>query len=182
MTLISVFNFQRTISKCLTCSSNISSDSPLHKNHLIPGNKPNQEAPLGPLDPLNVALQRIRELELELAQTKLAHVEAECKSQDLNHQLNTTLTEIQTNRSSTWQPWLSKTINSIQEKVTTRRDLPTFQSYAVGQTTDSGAVLTHSESPKRKPPLCHTASLNRNSFDVRKNDSAIHKEARNSLK
>lgn len=127
-----------------------------------------------------MALQRVRELELELAQTKLAHVEAECKNQDLNHQLNTTLTEIQTNRGS-WQPWLSKTINSIQEKVTTRRDVPTFQSYAVGHTTDNSAVLPP-ESPKRKPPLSHTSSLNRNSFDVRKNDSVSHKEARNSLK
>lgn len=149
---------------------------------MIPGHKQaNQEAPLGPLDPLNVALQRVRELELELAQTKLAHVEAECKNQDLNHQLNTTLTEIQTNhRGTSWQPWLSKTINSIQEKVTTRRDVPSFQSYAVGQTDNSG--ITQSESPKRKPPLSHTSSLNRNSFDVRKNDSAVHKEARNSLK
>lgn len=149
---------------------------------MIPGNNiPNEDAPLGPLDPLNVALLRVRELELELAQTKLAHVEAECKNQDLNHQLNTTLTEIQTNRGS-WQPWLSKTINSIQEKVTTRRDVPTFQSYAVGHTTDNMAALPPSESPKRKPPLSQTSSLNRNSFDVRKNDSAVHKEARNSLK
>ncbi|XP_037044967.1 rab GTPase-activating protein 1-like isoform X2 [Bradysia coprophila] len=170
----------RTISKCLTCSSNISPDSPLHKHYQLSGNnKPNMDAPLGPLDPLNVALQRVRELELELAQTKLAHVEAECKNQDLNHQLNTTLTEIQTNRGS-WQPWLSKTINSIQEKVTTRRDTPTFQSYAIGPTADN--VFAQSESPKRKPPLSHTSSLNRNSLDIRKNDSAIHKEARNSLK
>lgn len=128
-----------------------------------------------------MALQRVRELELELAQTKLAHVEAECKNQDLNHQLNSTLTEIQTNRGS-WQPWLSKTINSIQEKVTTRRDAPSFQSYAVGQTTDNSVGLNPPDSPKRKPHLTHTASLNRNSFDIRKNDSTIHKEARNSLK
>ncbi|KAJ6641996.1 Rab GTPase-activating protein 1 [Pseudolycoriella hygida] len=142
----------RTISKCLTCSSNISSDSPLHKQHLIGSNNhTNEDAPLGPLDPLNTALQRVRELELELAQTKLAHVEAECKNQDLNHQLNTTLTEIQTNRGS-WQPWLSKTINSIQEKVSTRRDTPTFQSYA----NDGSVVHAQSESPKRKPPLSHT--------------------------
>ncbi|KAH8365912.1 hypothetical protein KR093_007305 [Drosophila rubida] len=77
------------------------------------------EAPLGPLDPLNAAAQRIRELELELAQAKLAQVEAECKNQDLNHQLSNTLSELQTNRNS-WQPWLSKTFNSLQEKVTTR--------------------------------------------------------------
>lgn len=97
------------------------------------------DAPLGPLDPLNVALQRIRELELELAQTKLAHVEAECKNQDLNHQLNTTLAEIQSNR-NTWQPWLSKTINSIQEKVSTRRDVPSFQSYTGSESNIAASV------------------------------------------
>lgn len=91
------------------------------------------DAPLGPLDPLNVALQRVRELELELAQTKLAHVEAECKNQDLNHQLNNTMTEMTNTNRSSWQPWLSKTINSIQEKVTTRRDqVANFQSYTAG--------------------------------------------------
>lgn len=89
------------------------------------------DAPLGPLDPLNVALQRVRELELELAQTKLAHVEAECKNQDLNHQLNSTMSEMTNTNRSSWQPWLSKTINSIQEKVTPRRDqVATFQSYS----------------------------------------------------
>lgn len=51
---------------------------------------------------------------------------------DLNHQLNSTLTEMNSNRSS-WQPWISKTLNSIQEKVATRRDMPTFQSYIPAQ-------------------------------------------------
>lgn len=79
-------------------------------------------------------------MELELAQTKLAHVEAECKNQDLNHQLNSTLTEIQsTNNRNSWQPWLSKTINSIQEKVGNRRDqMATFQSY----TTPGGTLVS----------------------------------------
>lgn len=127
------FFFQGVISNCSACSLKLSvTSSPNYKslnigNHHI-SSSDQYDAPLGPLDPLNIALQRVRELELELAQTKLAHVEAECKNQDLNHQLNTTLTEIQSNRSS-WQPWLSKTINSIQEKVTTKRDLPSFQSY-----------------------------------------------------
>ena len=35
---------------------------------------------------LGGALERVRELELELAQTKLALVETECKNQDLTHQ------------------------------------------------------------------------------------------------
>jgi len=109
------------------------------------------EHPLGPLDPLNAASQRIRELELELAQAKLAQVEAECKNQDLNHQLSNTLSELQTNRNS-WQPWLSKTFNSLQEKVTTRgghRDngsggpMPSFQSY-MGQ---APTTLSEASSP-----------------------------------
>lgn len=84
-----------------------------------------------------MATDRIRELELELAQTKLAHVEAQCRNQDLNHQLNTTLTEIQNHRTS-WQPWLSKTFTSLQEKVSsTRRDVPTFQAYTSNSPTPS---------------------------------------------
>ena len=39
-----------------------------------------------PLNPLDTALGRVKELELELAQTKLALVETECKNQDLTHQ------------------------------------------------------------------------------------------------
>ncbi|XP_058839083.1 rab GTPase-activating protein 1-like isoform X2 [Topomyia yanbarensis] len=132
----------KTVSLCSKCSSSIPKSSPLHKSYgknLQNSNNENnndqtihQENNLGPLDPLLIATQRIRELELELAQTKLAQVEAECKNQDLHHQLNATLTEMQTHRSS-WQPWFSKTLNSIQEKVVTRRDvnapIPTFQSY-----------------------------------------------------
>ena len=37
-------------------------------------------------EPLDTALARVKELELELAQTKLALVETECKNQDLTHQ------------------------------------------------------------------------------------------------
>uniref|UniRef100_A0A0K8TSK8 Putative rab gtpase-activating protein 1-like isoform x3 n=1 Tax=Tabanus bromius TaxID=304241 RepID=A0A0K8TSK8_TABBR len=133
----------KTVANCQKCSSNIAPSSPLHKtfgNAMQTNNKNEQQPQLGPLDPLNIALQRIRELELELAQTKLAQVEAECKNQDLNHQLNATLTEIQSNRGS-WQPWLSKTINSIQEKVTTRKDIPTFQSYTNNQGQETNIQL-----------------------------------------
>lgn len=66
---------------------------------------------------------------MSLAQTKLELVESQCRNQDLTHQMNTLIAEIQSNRSS-WQPWLTKTINTIQEKVaSTKRDTPTFQSY-----------------------------------------------------
>ncbi|XP_050090217.1 rab GTPase-activating protein 1-like isoform X1 [Anopheles aquasalis] len=125
---------------------------------------------LGPLDPLVIATQRIRELELELAQTKLAQVEAECKNQDLLHQLNTAATELQATRSS-WQPWLSKTLNSIQEKVATKRDVqqpgPTFQSYAASDAMMKNypASQTNSNLPSQqlrsntKAPLTQRHSL-----------------------
>ena len=51
-------------------------------------------------------------MELELAQTKLALVEAECRTQDLNHQLTTITTEMQ---SSPRNNWLLKTFTSIKE-------------------------------------------------------------------
>ncbi|XP_017764790.1 PREDICTED: rab GTPase-activating protein 1-like [Eufriesea mexicana] len=62
--------------------------------------------------------ERVRELELELAQTKLAHVEAECRNQDLTHQLHATASELQAARNS-W-PWLSKTLSSIKEAANKR--------------------------------------------------------------
>uniref|UniRef100_T1J7L1 Rab-GAP TBC domain-containing protein n=1 Tax=Strigamia maritima TaxID=126957 RepID=T1J7L1_STRMM len=68
----------------------------------------------GPLDgdpKLADALDQIRELELELAQTKLALVEAECRNQDLNHQLNTALSELQASKNT----WFHKTISSIRD-------------------------------------------------------------------
>ncbi|XP_021380300.1 rab GTPase-activating protein 1-like isoform X4 [Mizuhopecten yessoensis] len=63
------------------------------------------------VNPKIVDLHRqIRELELELAQTKLALVESECKTQDLTHQLNSAVTEIQASKNT----WFQKTINSIK--------------------------------------------------------------------
>ncbi|CAK9821815.1 Rab GTPase-activating protein 1 [Anthophora retusa] len=71
------------------------------------------------IDPvLHTVQERIRELELELAQTKLAHVEAECRNQDLTHQLHATASELQAARNS-W-PWLSKTLSSIKEAANKR--------------------------------------------------------------
>ncbi|KAJ8945811.1 hypothetical protein NQ314_009033, partial [Rhamnusium bicolor] len=68
--------------------------------------------------------ERIRELELELAQTKLAHVEAECRNQNLTHQLRATELELNTAKNS-WPPWLSKTLSSIKE-VANKKDFPNF--------------------------------------------------------
>ncbi|GFS47608.1 rab GTPase-activating protein 1 [Nephila pilipes] len=55
--------------------------------------------------------RQVRELELELAQTKLALVEAECKNQDLIHQLNNAIAEIQASKNT----WLHKTWSSLKD-------------------------------------------------------------------
>ena len=60
----------------------------------------------------------IRELELELAQTKLALVESECKVQDLTHQLGAAINEIQ----STKNTWFQKTLSSIKEATTSKKE------------------------------------------------------------
>lgn len=71
------------------------------------------------MSPQVIDLERqIRELELELAQTKLALVESECKTQDLTHQLNAAIGEIQTSKNT----WFHKTISSIREATATKKD------------------------------------------------------------
>ena len=59
--------------------------------------------------------RQVRQLELELAQTKLALVEAECRSQDLTHQLTTVSVELQ---ASSRNNWLTKTLSSIKKDLT----------------------------------------------------------------
>jgi len=54
--------------------------------------------------------KQLQELEMELAQTKLALVESECRTQDLMHQLNAALSEISSIKST----WYHKTFTSIK--------------------------------------------------------------------
>ncbi|XP_006153397.1 rab GTPase-activating protein 1-like isoform X8 [Tupaia chinensis] len=54
--------------------------------------------------------KQLREMELELAQTKLQLVEAKCKIQELEHQRGALMNEIQAAKNS----WFSKTLNSIK--------------------------------------------------------------------
>ncbi|TKR72061.1 hypothetical protein L596_019577 [Steinernema carpocapsae] len=56
--------------------------------------------------------EHIKHIELELAQTKLALVEAQCRNQDLTHQMNTS---VSSNSESDGKTWLKKTISSIKE-------------------------------------------------------------------
>jgi hypothetical protein len=78
---------------------------------------------------MKVTEERIKELELELAKTKLALVETECKNQDLTHTLNViqpndnnsnaTMGVIDNDRRPSLtrggNKWLSKTLSSIRE-------------------------------------------------------------------
>ncbi|KAF2361467.1 PTB/PI domain [Trinorchestia longiramus] len=78
-------------------------------------------------DQFNAISSQVRELELELAQTKLALVETQCKNQDVTHQLNSAIAELQGHRGT----WFQKTLTSISGlKERTSRPLSPTQSAA----------------------------------------------------
>lgn len=61
--------------------------------------------------------EQLKEMELDLAQTKLQLVEAKCKIQELEHQRGTLLNEIQAAKNS----WFSKTLNSLKTATGTQQ-------------------------------------------------------------
>ncbi|XP_077188633.1 rab GTPase-activating protein 1-like isoform X1 [Paroedura picta] len=63
--------------------------------------------------------KQLREMELDLAQTKLQLVEAKCKIQELEHQRGALMSEIQAAKNS----WFSKTLNSIKTATGTQPPL-----------------------------------------------------------
>lgn len=137
------FRFQEKVSKCSTCSSSDDVDSSSESNEKSEGLGLKQSLNnLGPLDPLEIALKQIKELELSLAQTKLDLVESQCRNQELTHQMKTLIAEIESNRNSNnWQPWFTKTINTIQQVASSKRDTPTFQSYTTQSTPASNTLV-----------------------------------------
>lgn len=117
------------------------------------------------IDNQDKALQRIRELELELAQTKLAQVEAECRNQDLTHQLRSTEVEL-TSAKNNWPPWLSKTLSSIKE-VANKKD---FGPFNTNVPTSSPSFISHINSYRRDSnPL---RSTDYSACNVTRRDSA----------
>ncbi|CAH1983293.1 unnamed protein product [Acanthoscelides obtectus] len=100
-----------------------------------------------PADPIK-GEERIRELELELAQTKLALVEAECRNQNLTHQLRAAEIELQTTKNS-WPPWLSKTLTSIKE-VTNKKDFPNFNVSQSGLPNTNPTFISHINAVRRE--------------------------------
>jgi len=79
--------------------------------------------------------QLIRELELELAQTKLALVESECKNQDLLHQLNATMIEAQSSKNT----WFQKTLSSIKEVTNKAKE---SSSASLGMSSSNSVAMT----------------------------------------
>lgn len=82
---------------------------------------------------LEFATQRIRELEMELAQAKVSQVESECQSQNLQHQLSALVAKISNSQPVNSTPatsWKTKwdtvvsTVNNLPAQT-----IPSFQSH-----------------------------------------------------
>lgn len=97
-------------------------------------------------DDLNTLKQRIRELELDLARSKVAQVEAECQNQNLKHQLTQVATNVSNSNnhlprqnSSNWKTKfidsLSMVNNAVQIPNMSSMNIPSFQSHISELTT-----------------------------------------------
>lgn len=136
-------------------------------------------------------LERVRELEMELAQTKLAHVEAECRNQvmyyafshcvvtqtcffkDLTHQLRATELELNTTKNS-WPPWLSKTLTSIKE-VANKKDFTNFPYSHSNIANTTPSFISHINSFRRDSvPLKNSEQYD---YDVRRESAPIIKDS-----
>ena len=85
------------------------------------------------IDSLDIAAKRIRELEMDLAQSKVSQVETECHNQTLQHQLNAMHAKNMAgtpnnNNPTANQSWRSKWDN-LTTNVATNVSIPTFQSH-----------------------------------------------------
>ena len=109
--LIPYPSLQTLIDTCDKCSKAFAEDDALKKvEPLAP-----DQTQISPL--LSEKERTIRDLELELAQTKLALVESECKVQDLTHELTSAIGEIQESKNT----WFQKTLTSIREVTTSNK-------------------------------------------------------------
>lgn len=82
---------------------------------------------------LDYATQRIRELEMKLAQSKVSQVESECQNQNLQHQLMLARANAaQTTNSNTPNTWKMKwdnVVNNMPSIPSVAQTIPTFQSH-----------------------------------------------------
>uniref|UniRef100_A0A158R5T0 PID domain-containing protein n=1 Tax=Syphacia muris TaxID=451379 RepID=A0A158R5T0_9BILA len=103
------------VSQCEHCSDLLSEfedfgGSPIKKHSPIPENGCELKA-MELMEKLEEKEEHIKQIELELAQTKLALVEAQCRNQDLSHQM----TAASNDHDSKSTAWLRKTLTSIKE-------------------------------------------------------------------
>lgn len=79
---------------------------------------------------LDHASQRIRELEMRLAQSKVSQVESECQNQNLQHQLSTLMAKTTLQQpSSASNSWKTKWDNVVNNIPSVAQTIPTFQSH-----------------------------------------------------
>ncbi|XP_038046522.1 rab GTPase-activating protein 1-like isoform X2 [Patiria miniata] len=102
---------RRKLQTCEQCANLIDEDGKLNQSAALI--QPSEEDE--PEPELAAAEQQIRELELELAQTKLQLVESQCLVQDLEHKLNSSMTELHASRNNSW---LQKTFSSLKDATT----------------------------------------------------------------
>uniref|UniRef100_A0A8C5FX97 Rab-GAP TBC domain-containing protein n=1 Tax=Gadus morhua TaxID=8049 RepID=A0A8C5FX97_GADMO len=94
------------VMSCERCRDVFCAEGPLHT--LAPSQE-GLRASRGD-DEKDSLMDQLRELELELAQTKLQLVEAKCRIQELEHQRGVLLNEVQAAKNS----WFSKTLGSLK--------------------------------------------------------------------
>ncbi|XP_071518028.1 rab GTPase-activating protein 1-like isoform X2 [Panulirus ornatus] len=124
--------YKAKVSSCEKCSGILSPVSG------PPGELGVEESPA-----VTKLLQQVRELELELAQTKLALVESECKNQDLTHQLNTAMTELQATKNTWFQKTLTS-ISSLKERTASTSGITASGTSSSSGTGSSGLQRQHS--------------------------------------
>ncbi|XP_045785954.1 rab GTPase-activating protein 1-like isoform X1 [Maniola jurtina] len=117
---------QDCVKSCMSCSLKLA-----QKDNKEEVEQKGEEEKENPSDTEARLKQRVRDLELELAQVKLAHVQAQCSNQELSHQLNAAVNEMQAamnqkHQNQTVAPWLVRTLGSIMEAAQNR---PSFQTY-----------------------------------------------------
>uniref|UniRef100_H2YCK4 Rab-GAP TBC domain-containing protein n=1 Tax=Ciona savignyi TaxID=51511 RepID=H2YCK4_CIOSA len=103
---------------------------PTSPHNTPPPGKGNVQEGDGPTSPGDQCKKQIRDLELQLAQTKLKLVESECKVQDLEHRLAASHKELQATKNT----WFQKTISTL----TTRKTDPSPTVHSPTSTTPSG--------------------------------------------
>ncbi|KAL4703148.1 hypothetical protein ACJJTC_016749 [Scirpophaga incertulas] len=162
---------QDCVKNCLNCTKKLS-----EKDNDKECEQMGVEKEVGTNDTEMVLRQRVRDLELELAQVKLAHVQAQCSNQELSHQLNAALNEMQVNQKQSVTPWLVRTLGSIMEAAQNR---PTFQTYIPNAREDQGAQLQRQGSLTHSQVHQHPANLGRRVSDPYSPDVVRRKKEHN---